>query len=247
MRSDLASYVEDISEFLELPPAEVEERLLKGFFWNHAEVAADFRRIDPKTDDELLDWYMTTTAYLFAELPAYHLDPNFNYMGGVEGYVNRVKAEGKKDVLVLGDGIGDLSMELHRAGFNVSYHDLKDSQTSEFAQFRFWKAFGNAGPPCFWTEGWEWDLGQGCWDAIIATDVFEHLVDVEGAARSVADALRPNGLFAAQNAFACGSGDEGSIPCHLERNDRFEFDWFPLLVSLGFQQVGDVWHQKTSL
>jgi SAM-dependent methyltransferase len=247
MRNDLASYVEDISEFLELPPAEVEERLLKGFHWNHAEVAADFRRVDPKTDDELLQWYMTTTAYLYAELPAYHLDSGFNYFGGVEGYVNRLKAEGKKDVLVLGDGIGDLTMELHHAGFNVSYHDLKGSQTSEFALYRFWKAYGNEGPKTFWTDGWTFDLGDRTWDAIVATDVFEHLVDVEGVARSVARGLRPGGLFAAQNAFGIGDDEhEGTIPCHLVINNEWVERWAPFVSDLGFKQTGDVWYAKTS-
>jgi SAM-dependent methyltransferase len=248
MRNDVSSYVEDISEFLGMSPADVEERLLKGFHWNHAEVAADFRRVDPKTDDELLDFYMQTTAYIF-ELACYHMDPAWNYQGGMEGYVNRLKAEGKKDVLVLGDGIGDLTMELHHAGFNVRYHDLKGSLNAEFAQYRFWKAFGNQPPPCFWTNGWQCDLGASKWDAVIALDFMEHLPEPQVAlwTRAVARGLRKDGLFAAQNAFACGDDEHGgSIPMHISASNHYEHDWWPLLHSLNFVQCGDVWARLES-
>jgi hypothetical protein len=50
-----------------------------------------------------------------------------------------------------------------------------------------------------------------------------------------------------QNAFACGSGPEGSIPMHLARNDRFEKDWTPLMIEQGFEQEGTSnWYRTPS-
>jgi len=39
-----------------------------------------------------------------------------------------------------------------------------------------------------------------------------------------------------------GSGPDGSMPMHLERNDRFETDWDPLLFGMGFSQECSNWY-----
>jgi hypothetical protein len=62
--------------------------------------------------------------------------------------------------------------------------------------------------------------------------------------RGIYAALRPGGWLMCQNAFACGSGPDGSIPMHLARNDRFEKDWDPLLLSIGFVQESSNWYRK---
>ena len=60
------------------------EILSQGFGPLHNAVSDDFRKANPKTDAELLDWYRTTEAYIW-ELSAYHEDPGFNYAGMVNG------------------------------------------------------------------------------------------------------------------------------------------------------------------
>jgi hypothetical protein len=60
----------------------------------------------------------------------------------------------------------------------------------------------------------------------------------------IRDILTPGGFFMAQNAFAIGSGPDGSIPCHLERNDPYEKEWTPLMNSLGMQQESANWWRK---
>lgn len=217
-------------------------KLKQGFHPLHAEVAADFRRSNPVGDDQLLNWYKTTEAYIW-ELSAYHLDAGFNYSGMCAGIREKLTADGKKDVLVLGDGIGDLTMTLKQADLNAVYHDLDGSRTAEFARFRHKLNMGDNAPHTLWTSGWTPEFGDRQWDAIIALDYFEHLVNVEDWVKAAWRGLRPGGYLMAQNAFAIGDDDHGgSIPMHLTVNNRFERDWIPLLESLGFvHQVSEWW------
>jgi SAM-dependent methyltransferase len=233
----------EIATFLGLPESAAIEKLSRGFHPLHADVAADFRRCSPKTDDELLGWYRTTDAYIW-ELSAYHLDPGFNYSGQCQGIAQHLKTAGVQTVLSLGDGIGDLSLSLHRAGFHAEYHDLAESRTAEFASFRF----GRARAPFRYmlTQGWEPELPEGEYDAVVSLDFLEHVTDVPAWVAAIKAALKPGGLFCAQNAFNCGSGENGSIPCHLARNDKYETEWTPLLTSLGFSQQSSNWYLRAA-
>jgi hypothetical protein len=80
--------------------------------------------------------------------------------------------------------------------------------------------------------------------AVISLDFLEHVVNVETWVQEIYKELEPGGLFFAQNAFACGSGPDGSIPCHLQINDRFVNDWEPLLARVGFEQLSSNWYRK---
>ena len=220
-------------------------RLSRGFHAAHAEVAADFRAAGPPDDAALLDWYRGTESYLW-ELSAYHADPGFNYSGMCRGIAERLTVAGARRVLCLGDGIGDLTLALRAAGLDAVYHDLAGSRTGAFARFRFRMRLGCAAVPCRETANWDPAplAADNAFDAAVALDFLEHLTDVSAWCRAIRDALVPGGLFMAQNAFAIGSGPEGSIPCHLARNDRYEREWAPLMRSLGMRQESGNWWRK---
>ena len=230
---NLSERAREIALFLTITEEQSMRRLMRGFGLLHADVRDDFRASAPADDAALLDWYRKTEAYIW-ELSAYHCDPGFNYAGMCKGMADRLAVEGSRKVLCLGDGIGDLTLALRRAGFDAVYHDLAGSRTAEFAQFRFW--MHGAEGPSEMTQGWEPKFSSG-YDAVISFDFLEHVTDVPAWVAAIKGALKPNGLFFAQNAFACGSGPNGSIPCHLERNDRYEKDWTPLVASLDLQQI----------
>jgi dTDP-4-dehydrorhamnose reductase len=235
----------EIALFLGITETEAETRLQKGFGYQHGEVAADWRRANPRTDEEILEWYRTTETYCW-ELSAYHADRGFNYAGMCQGISERLKAAGAKRVLCLGDGIGDLTLALHRAGFEAIYHDLEGSRTAEFAKFRFWRHTGEQMKTQL-TGGWAPAIAN-CqpYDAVVSLDFMEHVDDVPSWTAAVKNALIPGGLFCAQNAFGLGSGENGSIPCHLARNDRFEKDWDPLLADMGFKQESSNWYRRAA-
>lgn len=217
-------------------------KLSEGFGALHNAVAEDFRRANPQGDDALLNWYRTTEAYIW-ELSAYHEDVGFNYTGMCAGIVGRLQSEPNcKRVLALGDGIGDLTLALHRGGFVAVYHDLMGSRTAQYAAFRHWRKTG-VHQQADYSDGWSFPTGHN-YDAICSLDFLEHVPNVEEWVRAIFAALRPGGLFCAQNAFACGSGADGSIPMHLAVNDRFEKDWDPLLLDVGFEQISSNWYRR---
>lgn len=238
---DEAYRAKQIAMFLQIDDATAREQLAKGFGWNHAKVAEDFRAAAPKTDDDLLEWYVRTDSYIW-ELTAYHLDQRFNYHGFCDGISARIRGTGMNQILCLGDGIGDLTAHLRARGFNAVYNDLIFSKTAAFAAFRYHANTGETLPQQL-SVGWRPVLG-GPWDCIISSDFLEHVTDVTDWVRAIHAALRPGGLFMAQNAFACGSGESGSIPMHLARNDRFEKEWDPFLSSIGFTQESSNWYRK---
>jgi SAM-dependent methyltransferase len=147
-------------------------------------------------------------------------------------------------VLCLGDGVGTLTNKMKEAGFQAMYHDLMDSRTAAFALARFAMRFKDDTLACL-TAGF--DPGGPHitpFDAIVSLDYLEHVPNVEDWVRAIFAALKPGGLFCAQNGFNIGSGPDGAIPMHLECNDRFEKDWDPFLASVGFVQEASNWYRK---
>ena len=235
---DIEQIAKDISDFLNVPFGYTKERLAKGFHYNHHEVAKDFNdaNTDVNNPDSLLSWYRNTDSYIW-ELSAYHLDSGFNYSGMCEGISLGLVNSGKKDVLSIGDGIGSLCIRMAEEGLNPTYHDLKNSKTAGFAQFRFKRGetYRNYNIETLFTDNFEPKLGTDCFDAVVALDFLEHVVNVEDWARAVFSCLRKDGVFIPNNAFGIGDLEHGnSIPMHLAINNRFEWDWDPLLVEIGF-------------
>ena len=241
-RAQMEDRAIELALFFGITLDQAKGKLNEGFGALHNAVADDFRKANPQGDDALLNWYRTTEAYIW-ELSAYHDDLGFNYTGMCKGIVQRLQSEqGCCDVLALGDGIGDLTLALHVAGFNAVYHDLSESMTARYAMFRHWRKTGEypLGDP---SNGWAFPSGKN-YDAICSLDFLEHVPNVEEWVRAIFAALKPGGLFCAQNAFACGSGPDGSIPMHLAVNDRFEHDWDPLLTAVGFEQISSNWYRR---
>jgi hypothetical protein len=200
----------------------------------------------PQSDEELLDWYRTTDSYNW-ELSAYHCDvgvppPGWNYSGMCAGVGDRLEAAGAKRILCLGDGIGDLTLALVRRGFKAVYHDLYGSRTAAFAAMRYWMYTGQQ-MELDMTAGWEPTLQSG-YDAIVSLDFLEHCVGVPKWTAAIYAALKPGGLFMAQNAYGIGSGQGGSIPMHLTENDRYETEWDDLCAATGFSHLSSNWYQR---
>jgi 2-polyprenyl-3-methyl-5-hydroxy-6-metoxy-1,4-benzoquinol methylase len=175
------------------------------------------------------------------------MDAGFNYSGMCQGIGERLTSESAMRVLCLGDGIGDLTLTLWRMGFQSVYHDLRGSVTERFASFRFSEQTTRP-QPCSLSE--TWDAGEIVpptdkrYDAVVSLDFLEHVTDVRGWVEAIHGSLNSGGIFVAQNAFALGSGDGGSMPMHLARNDRYEHEWDTLLSEVGFSQMGPQWYRK---
>lgn len=237
----------EISIFTGKPKEQVVKKLMSGFGILHNEVTQDFKKCNPKTDEELLNWYRNTESYIW-ELTAYHLDAGFNYFGMCKGISDRLLLENVHKVLCLGDGIGDLTLYLRSLGFDAHYHDLAGSKTFDFAKMRSEMYLGKQFSYMV-TEGFH--IGASIdfpkdiqYDAIVSLDFLEHVPNVPDWVQFVHAYLRPNGLFCAQNAFNIGSGESGSMPMHLAVNDKYEKEWDTLLNNTGFKQLSSNWYRK---
>lgn len=234
---NINTIAENISNYLGAPLDQTYTRLMEGFHANHARVAQDFlnNNVDINNPDSLLNWYRNTDAYIW-ELSSYHLNVDFNYMGMCEGIAKGFAGTGRKNVLSLGDGIGTLCIRMAEEGLNVTYNDLKDGKTAGFAQYRF-SLQPDLKIKTLFTEDWNPVLGVKKFDAVVALDFFEHLINVDEWVMAVFKCLKPNGAFIAQNAFGIGDIEHGnSIPMHLPENNKYQTEWAPLLNSVGFIQ-----------
>lgn len=235
----------EVAAFLRIPYPQALSHLTRGFHALHDAVSDDFRASNPQSEADLLAWYRCTETYIH-ELTFYHCDPGFNYSGMLRGITERLRDSDTHLTLCLGDGTGDLTLACTKSGMDATYHDLQGSRTAQFAKFRrmlrgcrateqMTSTFTPPPPPP--------PIGPA-YDAIISLDYLEHVPNVEEWVTFVHASLRPGGIFVAQNAFAIGSGPDGSIPMHLSCNDRWERDWDPLLSRLGFVQLTPQWYQK---
>lgn len=226
----------ELAQFFGMSEADALAKLNLGFGYHHAEVTADWKRANPQTDEEILEWYRQTDAYIW-ELSVYHLDVGFAYMKMCGGISESLRAKGARRVLCLGDGVGDLSLKLSQDGLYPDYHDLENSRTAQFAGHLF---ESNREPFCTsFSAGWEPEFYQYNYDSIVSLDFLEHVINVERWLRVIYAHLKVGGWFLGQHAFGIGSTkDGGSMPMHLDRNDRFETEYGPLMLEIGFVQEG---------
>lgn len=232
---NLLEHAKHVADFLNINHQTALERIQKGFHYNHAEVAKDFlqKNVNVNDPNALLNWYKNTDAYVW-ELSAYHLEPGFNYSGMCDGIAIGLRNSNKNKVLSIGDGIGTLSIRLAKEGLNTTYNDLSGSKTANFAQHRF-ASNPDLKISVSLTNDFGPTLGESEYDAVVALDFFEHVVNVEEWARAVYRCLKSSGVFIAQNAFGIGDVEHGnSIPMHLSVNNKYETEWPTLLGSIGF-------------
>lgn len=231
-----ASDAREIALFLGCREVVARQELERGFGELHQAVAASFNEYNPQSDKQLVDWYRTTDAYIW-ELTAYHLDEGFNYQGMCDGIITHLQGCQAQKVLCVGDGVGTVTLRLRKAGIDAVYHDLADSLTANFAQFRFWRQLGRVGDVLL-SDGWEANFPAAEFDAVVCLDFLEHVTDVPQWAGELFETLKPGGQALFRNAFGAGSGPKGSIPMHLARNDRYVTEYTSLMQQVGWKQIG---------
>ncbi len=231
----------ELAQFFGMTETEALAKLKLGFGYHHAEVTADWKRANPQTDDEILEWYRKTSSYCW-ELSSYHLDERFTYMEMCAGISEALRAKGVNRALCLGDGIGDLTIKLRQDGIEAVYHDMPGSQTAQFADQRMTEYLGH--PHSHEFDDPKYMRVPRGYDAIVSLDFLEHVKSVPDWTKEIYASLRPGGYMMCQNAFACGSGPDGSIPMHLSENDIYEKTWDPLCSEIGFVQISSNWYQR---
>jgi SAM-dependent methyltransferase len=226
-----------ISGFMKMPIAQVLTRLGRGFWNNHVDATVDFVEsgADPTNRESLINWYKQTDSYIW-ELGAWHWGDRGKGITAENKEVFDACVGKVQDVLVLGDGIGTMSMQLKERGVNPTYNDLAGSRTAAFAQYRFQNSI-----PVLLTDDFEPRLGPPeQFDAVVAHAFFEHIPNIPDWLTAIHGILRPNGLLFVRNDWITGtSADQRTvaIPMHLESNLEVGREWHSLVPQYGFDLV----------
>lgn len=115
--------------------------------------------------DNPIDYYKDTSLYIF-DLSNYQTA--LQELGFLDWYSKIIPEHNIKTVLDFGGGIGETTIIAAEQGADVTYLDITDSKTMEYAKWRFDKY--NVKPKII---GHTEEFGN--YDLIVAMDVLEHL------------------------------------------------------------------------
>lgn len=178
---------------------EAHERVRRRLLEASSALAANWRRDQPSSPEEIAAWYRRNSCLYIYDLANFHL-----YGKHIRFTLELLKlARGR--VLDYGAGIGDLALELARRGHAVVYFDLEGDARS----FAMWRAKGegliNIDFPA------EQRRIGGTFETIYALDVLEHLPDPEETLRFLVSKLAPRGRLILTAPF----GATEAHPMHL--------------------------------
>ena len=198
----LDAIVSDLERFYGRPLTELADREIKALQEaNHRAQEALSAAVDETT---LNQYYASTMRYVFGNL---YLEAARDYQAEYRLLALACRKLRVRRALDFGGGAGGLCLSLWSAGVACDYLDVA-GPTLDFAVSRF----RNRGlTPRVYTS--DEPLPADTYDAVFAKDVFEHLWDVEGAVRKIADVLRPGGYLINDSTFARDQQHD-----HLEKN-----------------------------
>lgn len=228
--------VEDLSSFTGMSREECRERLRSYTLAEHAEA---WERADPKTPEELLDFYRSTDLYVW-ELMQWHASAErLPYWEALSTFAARFSSSnGYRRVYDFGCGVGTDGLFLALRGYEVTLVDV-GGPAFRFAQHRFERRGLSAR---FVESRSSLPEPTEIYDAAVCFDVFEHLPDPLVAARRLISALRPDGILLQEAAY------ERTRPCHLtEGIRRFGgLRWYIHLAGLGLRTEGPLLYRKVT-
>jgi SAM-dependent methyltransferase len=189
----------------------------------------------PKTVDEVHDFYGNTSAY-FYDLVKWNASP------GYQRVLKQLQGVNGKHVLEIGGGIGTTTEFLAMNGNYVDYYDVP-GVLRDFAAWRFkriepafdrmTKAGDEPYRPIQMIEQWEIadEPGRG-YDLIVAIDVLEHLHpdEFDFICDGLMMGLNPGGVLFAHNTWHDGNG---LYPFHYDHADK----WAAFVARHGLKQI----------
>ena len=164
-------------------------------------VADEWRKKDPKTVEEITQFYIDTEGYIYDLFVWTHDLPMWDLFDKV--------FTGEERVLDYGCGIGDVAIYLAEKGCDVVATDLPKSKTLQFAMWRVYQR--GLGDKIKFKSDY-----SDRFDAILAVDVLEHLPWPLRYLINLTNHLRRQESF-----FFCTPrfwDNSGTHPMHLEEN-----------------------------
>jgi len=130
-------------------------------------LAEDWRRCEPRSEAEILDWYRQAQGYLY-DLTAWHQRPERRQW--TEQLLRYAERLGARTILDYGCGIGEDGLALLEAGYEVTFADL-ECPALDYLRWRLRRHGMDAEVVTLRTG---LDL-RGCWDLGLCLDVLEHV------------------------------------------------------------------------
>ena len=221
----------DLTAYLQLPIEAIARE-----YWRYHEgedLIAQQRVGEAKDEAPVLAYYAATPHYLY-ELS--YWEASRDKQAWFRVVATACRKYGLRRVLDFGGGVGGLGLYLNSRGIRCDHLDVA-GRTFEFAAWRFAKhdldvtmldvTSANRRP-------------TGPYDTIVAWDVLEHLFDLEGVIRNIAQLLRSRGWFISKSTFAVEGGPHEAI--HLAQHARYaDVTAFNELVARsGFRYLGQL-------
>jgi 2-polyprenyl-3-methyl-5-hydroxy-6-metoxy-1,4-benzoquinol methylase len=207
--------VKHLCEFLNEPEQECYSKILSG----QDILAAEWREKNPKTPEEIFEFYKTTKNYLFDLSMG-----DFLHYEDRRRWIYRICALGEP-VLDFGAGVGTYTCWLADKGLEVSYADV-DSVTRNFAMFAAEKKGLKDKITWFTDKPWE-EAPDKKYKVIVALEVLEHVADFPGTVKHLWEMLEPGGFLIATYA-----PKEDQWPMHLLNSFK---QFVEVLTAQGFE------------
>ena len=214
-----------VAEFFGMTEIEARRRVDREMRSPGSTVAEAWRLASPRSPDEVNRFYRETDSYVY-DLVVARCHPRANDVQ--DAVITRIGRLGPaRSVLLFGDGIGTDSIAIARAGHRVTYFDLP-GLTSGFARFRFERE--HLPTPVVVLED-QADIPFETFDAVVCTEVLEHVPDPPAVMRALHSALRHGGIALITESFE-SIGEE--FPSHLPENFRYAGRTHRIMENLGF-------------
>jgi 2-polyprenyl-3-methyl-5-hydroxy-6-metoxy-1,4-benzoquinol methylase len=230
--------LDDLTSFTGMSSEGCRERIHS---YTIAELAEAWRRADPRTAQEVLEFYRSADEYIW-ELMQWHASRERRVYREALLFVAEhfFPAAGWRRVFDFGCGVGTDALFLAAQGYEVTLTDI-DSPAFRFARHRFQRR-GLAAT--FRESRSGHPEPDGTYDIVVCFDVFEHLTDPFAAARVLTSHLRPGGLMLQRGTFE----KNDQHPCHLtEGVRRFSgMRWGIHLSKLGLKPRAGLVYVKTT-
>ncbi|WP_414581369.1 class I SAM-dependent methyltransferase [Scytonema sp. PCC 10023] len=215
--------VNELVNFTELPRQEVEHRVWKqALGYGSVKHDAEHFGITPHQYDDKMEHLYKEGYGLIIETLVFWASGERQLW--IQQAVERIRLYAQKsdraldelEILMLGDGTGNDSLELVRNGFKVNYFDIPGSKTYDFATKRFahYDLLGNSVNlisdfnSCLSSQ----------YDVVLSFEVLEHLTDPISAIRDISLMLKIGGIALITEAFDAVSDN---FPTHLQSNFKF--------------------------
>jgi hypothetical protein len=218
----LEDYVQELAQLYQMPANVIRPRFERFLDVYH-------RRVDPGTADE---WAQLSTGDLehsFIRISKPYRFREYEIVPGALRVIQRSLRSGavRPSLLEFGGGFGNDAIVYARHSFEVHYADLVSLRNTDVVVRRFAArdldiAVHDVGA-----------LPDRRFDVITATDVLEHIYDVEEAVAQLASRIHRGGLLCCVNAFGAITYDGD----HYDKNRVYLELFGELMSAAGFEEV----------